>query len=431
MTTAWGDTTMSKQQLNRRTFLAAGTAGAAALGASAVVARGADDANSRLSIGVIGTGGRGGNLMSVIAALAEGHAAQITALCDVWQPNLDQAAHRVRGAFGKEPRRFTRFQELLARADVDAVVIATADFSHGPILVAALEAGKDVYVEKPMCLDVADANRALDLARERKRVVQVGTQFRSHSGYAAAADVLSSGVLGEVSRISASANFNHARWARPFDDCREADVDWDAYLLDLPKRPFDPKQLRRWHLYREFTNGLSGLWMSHYVDAVHKLTGAEYPSRAAALGGAYVWKDGREHCDTFHALIEYPDGFLFDWGMGLGNASGNGFVVYGTNGQLEVSKNYIDPDSLMLSPAGGAESTSVEARKIEPESMPYADVLKVHLDNWLTCLRSRKRPNADIQFGHQHAVATIMTAAALHSGQRQTYDPQRRAIEAG
>lgn len=355
--------------------------------------------------------------MGEILALATKQNVAITAVCDVWNKNRQTAAARVKGALGREPLEFTRFRELLALKEIDAVVIATPDFGHGPILVAALEAGKDVYVEKPMTIDLESANKALDLARRNGRVVQVGTQRRSDGRFLGAARLVATGVLGQISRVSAAMNFNEARWARPYGDCAEADVDWEAFLLDLPRRPFDARLLRQWQLYRACTNGLAGLWMTHYADAVHLVTGASYPSRAVALGGIYIWKDGREHTDTFHALVEYPEGFLFDWGMGLGNSAGVHFTVHGTKGTLDLEK-------WTLSPAGGRDSSLQEGQvPVEPS--------RSHVENWLESLRSRQRPNADIQYGHQHAVATILCATALETGQRQKYDPVQRSISAG
>jgi predicted dehydrogenase len=296
---------------------------------------------------------------------------------------------------------------------------STTDFlqiSHAPILLAALAAGKDVYVEKPMCIDISSANRALDLARAKNRVVQAGTQRRSDGQHIGAAKLIASGALGQISRVTAAVNFNHARWARRYDDCREEDVDWEAFLLHLPKRPFDPKLLRRWQMARECTNGLAGLWMTHYSDAVHMLTGARYPSSGVALGGIYVWKDGREHTDTFHTILEYPEGFLFDWGMGLGNASGVYFSIHGTKGTVNVER-------WTFSPEGASASTP--ATKIQAERGTG------HIANWLECLRSRAKPNADIEFGHQHVVATVMSATALETGRRQKWDPAKRELVAG
>jgi hypothetical protein len=151
--------------------------------------------------------------------------------------------------------------------------------------------------------------------------------------------------------------------------------------------------------------------MTHFADAVHMLTGARYPGTAVALGGTYVWKDGRQHTDTFHAVLEYPEGFLFDWGMGLGNASGGHFTVHGTRETLDADRWAIKPEN-----KGGM------SRQLAAE--PAVS----HMENWLECLRSRRRPNADIEFGYQHVVATVMAAQALETGRRQTYDSKQNAI---
>lgn len=420
-----GEPQMPAELVDRRRFVQQAAAGGAALALPAWCRASAADANSRLGIGMIGVGDRGSALTRQILALAGEHEVDIVAVCDVWQVNLSRAAERISDALGRRPAAVTRYADLLAMDQVDAVVIATPDFSHGPILVDALRAGKEVYVEKPMAIDLAEANEALDLARRANRVVQAGTQYRSHGGYTAAARELASGVLGRIHRISASANFNGARWARDYSDCRAADVDWEAFLLNRPTRPFDPKLLRRWQLYREFTNGVPGLWMSHYADAVHLLTGARYPASAVALGGNYVWHDGREHCDTFHALLEYPEGFLFDWSMCLGNSAGTEFRVYGTGGTLDLGRNYATPTGLILSSEGASQPTKLAKRAIQPD--PNQD----HMANWLACLRSRQRPNADIEYGHQHAVATILAARACESGRRQRYDSARGEMLVG
>lgn len=401
----------------RRHFLQTTAAGAAVLAASPLRLGGASGANDRLAIGCIGVGGRGSALLGEILALAAQDNVQVTDVCDVWQKNRQAAAQRVKNRSGAEPRTWARYQDLLARGDVDAVVIATPDFSHGTILTAALKAGKDVYIEKPMTIDPASANAALDEARARNRVVQAGTQRRSEGRFLGAAKWFATGALGQVSRVSAAMYFHEARWARPVSDCVAADVDWEAFLLHLSARPFDAKLLRQWQLYRDTSNGLPGLWMTHYADAVHLITGARYPTSAVAHGGVYVWKDGRDTSDTFHALLEYPEGFLFDWGMGLGNSAGVHFTIHGTCGTMDLERWTVAPE-------GGRDST-VQAGPVPAEPN------QSHMGNWLACLRSRQRPNADIQFGHQHAVATIMSALALQSGQRQRYDPVQRTIRAG
>jgi predicted dehydrogenase len=400
----------------------ASTGGCAATGSglatTAAVAKGRRiGPNDRISIGIIGCGGRGSALMQDIQAVAKDRNAEITAVCDVWKVNLNTAAAKTKEWFGKQPRTSTRFGDVLALKDVDAVVIATPDFGHTPIMIAALKASKDVYVEKPMSMEIGEANEALDLARKNERVVQVGTQRRSEGRFKGAAKEFATGVLGKLNRISAAMNVNHARWARPYNDCKPDDVDWDAFLFNRPKRPFEPSLLRQWHFYKLCTNGLSGLWMAHYSDSVHMVTGSKYPTSAVAHGGIYVWKDGREHTDTFHALIEYPEGYLMSWGMGLGNSYGVHFNLCGTEAMMDLEK-------WTISGEGGVGVKKMPARKIEAEAN------ESHMGNWLECIRSRKQPNADIQYGHQHAVATIMAAAALETGRKHLYDVQKRRMRA-
>ncbi len=406
---------MGTHELSRRDFLA--VSGLAA-GVSWGLPRTAFGANDRISIGLIGTGDRMGAHLGSLSKLSKSHNVEITAVCDVWKPNRMSAAARVEKAFGKKPFETSRFGELLARDDVQAVVIATPDFGHTPIMIEALKAGKDVYIEKPMSQTIEEASEALDLARSKERVVQVGTQRRSEGRWKAAHDLIAQGTLGKVSRVSAGNHFNQERWARDFSKCKEEDVDWAAYLFNRPMVPFDPKLLRRWHLYKMCCNGISGLWMAHLVDAAHMMMGATYPNSAVALGGIYVWKDGREHTDTFHALLDYPEEFLFDWSMSLGNAAGTHYTVHGRNGTLDMEK-------LTYSGDGGEEGKAAAAGKLE--CPPDQD----HMANWIECMRSRQRPVADIEFGHQHAAATIMAAAALESGQRMRYDREQRRILPG
>ncbi len=401
----------------RRHFIAAASAGVAvtAVKTSPVRAQGAGE---RIRVACIGVGDRGTALMTELHQESQAHNAEITAVCDVWGVNREKAAERVNSWWGRQPFAASRYQDVVSRPDVDAVIVATPDFWHMPITIAALKAGKDVYVEKPMAVKVDEANEALLLAREKNRVVQVGTQRRSEGALKACAQVYASGVLGQVSRVSSVVHFNHARWDRKLDDCKPQDVDWEAYTAGAEKRPFDPKLLREWQLYRYCTNGVAGLWMPHLVDLLHMVTGSTYPACAVSHGGVFVWKDGRETPDTFSTILEYPEGFLFDWSMDLAVAAGGiTFNAYGTKATLDVQ------NGVLIKEAPGKKNDASE--RIKPEAS------ESHMGNWLSCIRTRKRPNADIQFGHQHAIATIMAHEALQSGRRQRWDAERKQIVAG
>jgi len=441
---------MAESTPSRRRFLTQAGAGAFAIGVGRLASAAAPaGANEQIRIGLIGCGWRGNVLIGQANSLAKKHNVKITALCDVWKVNLRNTAAKVKKRCGTEPRQFTRFQDVIALKDIDAVIIASPDYAHTPTMIAALEANKDVYCEKPMSMEIPLANKALDLARAKNRIVQIGTQRRSEGRWHAAHEELKSGILGNITLIDSANHFApHARWARGYGNCKPQDVDWDAFLFNRPKRPFDPKLLRRWHHFKEFTNGMSGLWMAHLVDAMHIIMGATYPRSAVAHGGTYQWRDGREHSDLFRAILDYPsgplspNGFMYTWCMSINNGAGTRYTIHGTQGTIDMygtlvtpqqvydakgkaSKRNVSIGSNMITPLGGARGTKLKAKPLP--SAPNQN----HMDNWLQCLRSRERANADIQYGHQHAVATIMAAAALHQGKRMKYDPDKREMLPG
>ena len=191
-----------------------------------------------------------------------------------------------------------------------------------------------------MAMEMANANRALDLARANQRVVQVGTQRRSDGHFPAAAEFIATGKLGTISRVSVGNFFNQARWARDYSNCKLADVDWDAYLFNRPEQDFDPRLLGVGTCLSSAPMASPACGWLIIIDIIHLLMDSTYPTSAVAHGGTYIWKEDREHGDTFHALLDYPQGYLVDWAMGLGNAAGQHFTIHGTNGTL--GSGYVD-----------------------------------------------------------------------------------------
>jgi predicted dehydrogenase len=391
---------MSNLRTSRRAFVGAAL--------SSAVARTAP-ANDRIAVAMVGVGGRGSYLLDEIEKCT-GLNAAVTAVCDVYRPNLERAAQRVKKTWGADPFRTVDFRDVLARRDIDAVVIATPDFGHSRILQEAVHAGKDAYCEKPMGVDFAEAKAAYLAVKKSDRVVQIGTQRRSEGPYRAAAKLVHSGVLGQITRVDMSVNFQQPRWRRDHSHVTEKDVAWKEYLFNRPFRPFDARQLREWQLFRDYTNGISGLWMCHYIDQVHWFLQDPYPAGAVANGGVFLWRDGRQTSDVFHALLDYPKGFLVSFAMSLTNESGNRNLWCGTRGTLDM-------ENFVLSGAGSQASDRIE-KEVKLADEPTTS----HMRNFLECVRSRQTPRADIQAGFSHAVACCMAAQALESGRRIKFD---------
>jgi predicted dehydrogenase len=398
----------------RRTFLAASAA--AALGAAA--ARG-QSANERLNIGIIGCGERGNALLNEVIALRESHNLGVTALCDVWKRNLESTAARVEKAGLPAPKTFSRFADLLALSEVDAVIIATPDFSHSPILVETARAKKHAYVEKPMASRIEDANAAVDAVVSNGIVCQVGTQFRSDGNYMGGARVVQSGVLGQLVKCHATYVRNEPSWRRSFDDVKPEDVDWEQFLMHLPSESFDPRRFRCWHLYRDFCNGLIGLLGVHVIDIAHWYAEDPIPVCAVGLGAKQVWTD-REHDDLQECLFTYPKGHLMQFTGRLDNANGGPpNVFHGTRGTF-------DTKSWVATGEGGDQDRIVDPVKSEPLASPG------HMTNWINCIRAGdQKTNADVHAGYAHSVASILGMLACDTGHRMRFDPETRTIIEG
>lgn len=393
--------------LSRRSFV--GTALPAALAGRAM------GANDRIRLGVIGAGGRGQYLIKEVEKASDLNVA-VTAVCDVWRPNREQAAAMAREVWGAEPRTTADHTELLSWPDVDAVLISAPDFTHSVMLRQAVEAGKDAYCEKPMGVVFEEAKDAYLAVKRSDRIVQIGTQRRSEGAYIAAAKLVQSGILGQVTRVETSVNFFEPRWRRDPSPVRPDDVAWDLIDPRRKLRVTDPARFRQWQLFREFTNGIPGLWMSHFIDLIPWFLGDPYPLGAVAKGGVYYWKDGRETEDVFHALLDYPRGVLVGFAMSLTNSEGNRNHWYGTRGTLDMDRFLITGDGSKL------DDRVREKVRIEPESV------NSHMANFIECIRGRQQPRAGIQAGFSHAVAGCMAALARDSGRNIRFDAERLEI---
>jgi predicted dehydrogenase len=266
-------------------------------------------------------------------------------------------------------------------------------------------------------VEIGPAREAYRAVKGGKQVVQIGTQRRSDPHYIAASKLVQSGAIGQITRIDISVNFQEPRWRRDYSQIKEDQVAWDLFRMNRPKKAFDARGFREWQLFRDYTNGIAGLWMCHFIDTIHWFMADPYPAGAVANGGVYLWKDGRETSDVFHALLDYPKGFLVSFAMSLTSEAGNRNLWVGTKGTL-------DADTWILSGKGSRRPDRIESEtKIQPEHG-----ITSHMQNFIDSVRSRQKPRADIDAGFSHAVACCMAATALETGRKVKFDREKLAI---
>lgn len=416
---------MSEPDWNRRQFLSR-SLGAVSAAASYRRVHGAGD---RIGVANVGCGRR--NLLREAIDLRLEANLEIKAVCDTWGLKRRRAAEQVKEFTGVEPRQVVDFREVLAMKDVDAVIIGTPDHLHARMLAEAARAGKHVYIEKPIAMNMRELIEAYDAVKKHNVVVQVGTQMRSYPQSLAAKEFLAAGKLGKILKVEQARNGYEPYWmsygGEQFfrDTPAEDDVAWKLFLGDRRDRPFDPKQYVGWYGYREFSRGPHTNLMVHFIDLVHYVTGASIPRRVVALGGTYRWKGEFTAPDSVEVALEYPEDFLVRYCTVFGNSAGRCARFYGTLGTLDA-KNLSNREPWTVSGEGSGEPGKLaEAIELPMPPRPH------HMKNWIDAIRGAAEPVAPIEAGYAHGVAVIMADEALMTGRRQVYDPQRREVRSG
>jgi len=411
---------------SRRQFL--GTAAGATMSLSAASYCRVLGANDRISIGIIGCGGRGqGTHMKYINKYAKSQNVEVTAVCDPWSVRRQEAATRAKEQYGRQVRQFVSYRDLLQLDDVDAVMIASCDHQHTTHLRAAAEAKKDVYCEKPLAMDFERLKKACDAVKRNKIVIQIGTQQRSYPTNSGTREVYKTGILGKTSRIEQHRHASAPYWRKRVKNIAKDEVDWKEFLMDRPDRPFDPVRFSAWYGFMEFSDGPVSQWGSHYIDLVHYITQAKCPTSCMCLGGTFTWKDENNFTcpDHVQALWVYPEGFLVSYATNFGNSAGNSFKIFGDVGMIDMGGPHA-PTHFLSAEGGSRNKGAIRGRKpIEKLDRPD------HWLNWLQCLRSRRQCHAPIEAGYQHAVACIMARKSYDMGCRMVYDREKREIRPG
>jgi predicted dehydrogenase len=252
---------------------------------------------------------------------------------------------------------------VLSRKDIDAVVIGTPDHLHCTQLIEAIRAGKDVYVEKPLAMNMRELVRAYDVVKKSDRIVQIGTQMRSYPQSQGAKQFITSGRLGRVLKVEQVRNGYTPYWmsfgGQNFADEKPtaADVDWKAFLGDRKTREFDPVQYQNWYGFRDFSRGPHTNLMVHFIDLVHYVTGLQFPRRVVALGNTYRWKGPYDAPDSVEVAFDYPEGLMVRYCTMFGNSAGNYTNWFATRGTLDA-KNLSPRETWIASGDGSGSRTN-------------------------------------------------------------------------
>ena len=414
---------MKPDKISRRAFHQRSTA-ALGLVATATAASQARiwGANDRVRLGFIGVANRGGQLMDAFLGHDD---AQIVALCDVDQRALDASRTKVTGDVQLE----RDFRKLLDRKDLDGIVIATPDHWHAIQCVMSCDAGKDVYVEKPLSVTVHEGRRMVEAARRNHRVVQVGTHRRSSPLYAELAKRVQDGRYGKicVSRAYRLSNMYPSGIGKKKPQAPPSQLDWDMWLGPRPWQPYQetitPYRFRWWHLF----SSQMGNWGVHYLDAIRWCTGDLAPASISALGGRFAVDDDRTIPDTMEVTFQFDSGRLAVFGQY--ETSGNPIFP---SGEIEMRGTlgtvYVSANAFQVEPERGGQYQDSKPR-MEAESLEAkgdnASLTALHARNFLDCIKTRDKPNADVEIGHRSTSLSLLANISLSVGQRLEWDAQQ------
>lgn len=409
-------------------------------------------ANDRVRVGVVGFSDR--FKYSLLPAFLNHHQElnfDIIGVSDIWKIRREEGQAYLKEKFMHAIAAYRNNEELYAAKAIDAVMISTSDFQHALHAIEAVTANCDLYVEKPFAETMEDNRAAFKAIKGSTKIFQVGSQRRSGSNYHAAAEFIQSGKFGPITMVELTWNVNQpGRWRRPelVAKMKEVDTDWKRFLLNRPFENFDARKHLEYRLFWPYSSGMPGQWMSHQIDTVHWFSGQKHPRSVVANGGVYVWKDGRQNWDTMTAVFDYgpetdlSSGFQVTFASRMHNGDERPTEIYFSNGgELNLITNKVTP-------TGGLTEKFASALNMKPNLLPEVnldvkddkvvasantggDVLTSnHVRNWMECVRSRKETHAPVEAGYAHAVACIMTNAAVRTGAKATFDEMNQEVMA-
>lgn len=425
--------------------------------------------NDRIRIATIGVGGQGtsdtnaalrrtGSPAETTGPPSQGPGVELVAVADLYDGRLARAKE----LWGKDLFTTRDYREILARSNVDAVIIATSDHWHRTVAVDAMKAGKDVYLEKPMVQTLEDGKHVIDTARETNRILQVGSQRVSSIVYQKAKELYNSGAIGELNLVEAWWNRNNALGAWQYTvppDASPQTVDWERYLGRAPKLPFDPLRFFRWRNYRDYGTGVAGDLFVHLFSGLHFVLSSKGPIRVMSTGGLRYWKDGRDVPDVMLGIYEYPKtdthpAFNLSLKVNFVDGGGGeeGFRFVGSEGVMTIGRGVtitrkplskLPGLSMNTFPKAMQDAIQKEYRAKYPENLKelgatreenysapqgYSDQVD-HLANFLDAVRTRKPVVEDAVFGFRAAGPALLTNLSCFNGRSYEWDPEQLKIK--
>ena len=427
---------------DRRTFLkvAGGTAAAAwAMSAAQVRAASFFTQSKGPRVGLIGTGWYGKCDLFRLIQVAP---VEVVSLCDVDSNMLSQAADMVatRQASKRRPRTYSDYRKLIAEKDLDIVMVHTPDHWHALPMIEAVKSGADVYVQKPISVDVLEGEAMLAAARETGRVVQVGTQRRSTPHLVEARnDIIKSGKLGKIAHAEVYCYYHMRARENPPDEAAPSYLDYEMWTGPAPMRPYNRLvHPRSWRAFMEYGNGIMGDMCIHMFDTVRWMLDLGWPKRVSSTGGIYVDKASKANIsDTQSATFEFDDLDVVwqhrTWGESPDPKYPWGLTIYGEKGTLKASVMSYD-----FTPLGGGQGVHKDVTyefdkypedKTEKDLETHvAPAIRAHMNDFLKCIGDRGRPVADIEQGHISSASCILANLSMQLGRSLAYDPVKKVV---
>src|SRR6185437_11522678 len=393
-------------------------------------------ANDRINVGLIGCGGRGTYVGKAFSKYGESNNSQVVAVCDVY------VKRRRLNAENHQAKAYADYREIIARPDIDAVIVATPDHWHAKIALEAMDKGKDVYLEKPMCHTNEEAKKLVDTMKETKRVVQVGSQATSADQWWKAKKAVADGMIGKLimSQGSYHRNSIEGEWNWPIDGAAGPNskgddyVDWAMWLGPAPKRPYDADRFFSFRKYWDYSGGIATDLFFHVVAPLNICwSKPQYPSKVMASGGKYAFHDEREVPDTFHLVAEYPEEHSLVLSSSMGNSQHipglirghEGTIIMVEHGKFEGSTPDITirPDLVRLPDKSRGPFPDYKFGKSEFKiPVDQYDMMQAHIGDFLKCMRTREKPHQDVETAAHAQILISLAVESYREGRVKYWD---------